>query len=183
MLNKDQLRKKFLKIRKHNYYEVGNSFFTPLITFLKKKFKKRSFNLGLYFPSNYEINVLKILDINEIKKIKILLPSINGDKMFFSQWNIKDVLQVNKYGMLEPHFKKKKIIPKVVLVPLLAFDKKCNRLGYGKGYYDKFLDKYMKLNKNILTIGIAFSFQRHHKLPVFNNDVQLNYILTEKGIF
>ena len=83
-------------------------FFNTLITFLKKKFKKRSFNLGLYFPSNYEINVLKILDINEIKKIKILLPSINGDKMFFSQWNIKDVLQVNKYGMLEPHFKKKK---------------------------------------------------------------------------
>ena len=45
------------------------------------------------------------------------------------------------------------------------------------------LNKYLKNNKNILTIGIAFSFQKHHKLPVDKNDVKLNYILTEKGIF
>ena len=70
-----------------------------------------------------------------------------------------------------------------MLVPLLAYDNKKNRLGYGKGFYDRYLKKYLKKYKNILTIGIAFSFQKHHKLPVFNNDVKLNYILTEKGIF
>ena len=43
--------------------------------------------------------------------------------------------------------------------------------------------EYLKKYKDILTIGIAFSFQKHHKLPVVNNDVKLNYILTEKGIF
>ena len=42
--------------------------------------------------------------------------------------------------------------------------------------------KYLKRHNNILTIGIAFSFQKHHKIPVLNNDVKLNYILTEKGI-
>jgi len=41
--------------------------------------------------------------------------------------------------------------------------------------------KYLKKYNNILTIGIAFSFQKHHKLPVSNTDIKLNYILTEKG--
>jgi len=52
-------------------------------------------------------------------------------------------------------------------------------LGYGKGYYDKFLKK----NKNITTIGVAFSFQKYNKITTSKHDVKLNYILTEKGIF
>ena len=100
--------------------------------------------------------------------------------MQFYRWNYKDVLKVNKYGMLEPYtYSSKPVIPNVVLIPLLAYDNKKNRLGYGKGFYDRYLKKY----KNILKIGVAFSFQKYNKLPVFNNDVQLNYVLTEKGIF
>ena len=53
------------------------------------------------------------------------------------------------------------------------------RLGYGKGFYDR----YLKIFKNILTVGVAFSFQKHHKLPINNKDMKLNYILTEKGIY
>ena len=70
-----------------------------------------------------------------------------------------------------------------MIVPLLVFDKYKNRLGYGKGFYDRYLQKYLKKYKKIITIGIAFSFQKYHILPAANNDVKLNYILTEKGIF
>ena len=66
-----------------------------------------------------------------------------------------------------------------MLVPMLAFDKHNYRLGYGKGFYDRYLKKF----KNIVTVGVAFSFQRHHKLPRDKNDVKLNYVLTEKGIY
>ena len=69
-----------------------------------------------------------------------------------------------------------------MLVPLLAYDKNKFRLGYGKGYYDRFLNKYLKTNKNIVTVGIAFSFQKCEKIPIDNFDVKLNYILNEKGI-
>ena len=93
----------------------------------------------------------------------------------------KYVLYVNKFGILEP-FKSRPIIPGVILVPLLAFDKNKHRLGYGKGFYDKFLNKHSKKNKKITTIGVAFSFQKHHKLPIYNKDYKLDYILTEKGI-
>ena len=70
-----------------------------------------------------------------------------------------------------------------MLIPLIAFDKNKNRLGYGGGFYDRYLSEYLKKNKKIVTIGVAFSFQKHHEIPAFNNDVKLKYILTEKGIF
>ena len=67
-----------------------------------------------------------------------------------------------------------KISPKIILVPLLAFDKKKNRLGYGKGFYDKYLSKYLKLHKKIVTIGVAFSFQKYNNLPVNYKDFKLD---------
>ena len=81
------------------------------------------------------------------------------------------MLFVNKFGILEPAKTQIKI-PDVILVPILAFDKNRYRLGYGKGFYDRYLNKYLKKFKNILTVGVAFSFQRHHKLPI--NQKMLN---------
>ena len=101
--------------------------------------------------------------------------------MNFYSWKKNDILSVNKYGILEP-IKTKKVIPDIILVPLLAFDKNKNRLGYGKGFYDKFLNKYVKTHQRILSIGIAFSFQKHHNLPNNNKDFKLDFIITEKGI-
>jgi 5-formyltetrahydrofolate cyclo-ligase len=102
--------------------------------------------------------------------------------MNFFPWKRHEVLPVNKFGMLEP-IKSKLIVPEVMLVPLLVFDNDKYRLGYGKGFYDRYLNKYLRKFKNILTIGVAFSFQKYHKLPINNKDVKLNYILTEKGIY
>ncbi|MFL2887550.1 MAG: 5-formyltetrahydrofolate cyclo-ligase [Pelagibacterales bacterium MED-G40] len=184
MLNKEKIRKKFLKIRKNNYYEVNKKFFEPLITFLNKKFKNKKFNLSFYYPTNYEVNTLKLIELLSNKKnITTLLPLTNSNKMMsFTKWSFLDILKVNKFGILEPIKIKKNLVPHVSLVPLLAYDKRKFRLGYGKGYYDKYFNKYLKLNKNITTIGVAFSFQKYHKLPTSNFDVKLDYILTEKGI-
>ena len=102
--------------------------------------------------------------------------------MSFVEWKYLDPLKVNELGMLEPSLQSKIIIPNFMLVPLLAFDNKNNRLGYGKGFYDRFLNKLLKIKKNITTIGVAFSFQKYNKLPVSNLDIRLDYILTEKGL-
>ena len=104
------------------------------------------------------------------------------NKCIFSPGKKKQVLFVNKFGILEPA-RTKVSIPDIIIVPLLSFDKKKYRLGYGKGFYDRYLNKYLKQFKKILSVGVAFSFQKHHKLPIDKNDVQLNYILTEKGIY
>ena len=183
MQQKNLVRKKYYILRKKKYYEIGKYFFNPFLDLIKSKFKKNFFKLALYYPSSFEINVLKLLEINYISNQNLLLPVIEeNNSMNFFSWKKNEVLKVNRYGMLEP-IKSKQNIPNIMLVPLLAFDKDKYRLGYGKGFYDRYLNKYLKTFKNILTVGVAFSFQKHHKLPINNMDVKLNYILTEKGIY
>ena len=101
--------------------------------------------------------------------------------MNFYKWKKNDLLFLNKYGIPEP-LKSNKIIPNMVLLPLLAFDKDKNRIGYGGGFYDRYLNKFLKKHKKILTVGVAFSFQKYKNLPVNNKDFKLDNIITEKGI-
>ena len=184
MLSKDKIRIKFLKIRKKNYYEISKIFFRPVLKLLKKLFKNKKIFVSIYYPSNYEVNALKFLDmVKSSRKIATLLPKISSkNNLSFHTWSSFEQLNVNKFGMLEPDFGKRKIIPNVILLPLLAFDKKNNRIGYGKGYYDRFLNKCSKKKIKIITIGVAFSFQKYNKLPITKTDVELDYILTEKGL-
>ena len=184
MVKKDLIRKRYLKKRKKKYLEINEKFFTPLKKLFKEKIKfNKKLIFSLYFPSSYEVNVLKILDIDFFSKQIFSLPVIEeNNSMNFYRWKKYDILYVNKYGIVEPA-KFKKIVPDIVLVPMLAFDKYKNRLGYGKGFYDKYLKKHNKINKKIVSVGVAFSFQKYHKLPVNKNDFKLDYIITEKGIF
>ena len=183
MKQKIYLRKKYLNLRKNKYYDVDKEFFLPLLKLIRSKIKKKLIKIAIYYPSNFELNVLKLLEFNNILVNEILLPVTNkNNTMNFISWKKKDVLFINEFGMLEPTKTKIKV-PDVMLVPILAFDKKKYRLGYGKGFYDRYLNKYLSQFKNILTVGVAFSFQRHHKLPINLNDVKLDLILTEKGIY
>ena len=180
MQDKIAIRKKALVNRKKKYFEIDLHFFDPVIKILKKN----NINiLSLYFPSNYEINVLTIFEQIKKMKIKTLLPvTKNNNQMNFVEWKYQDPLQVNEFGMLEPNLKGKTFVPNFILVPLLAFDHNNNRLGYGKGFYDRFLNKFLKIKNNITTIGVAFSFQKYKKIPISNLDIKLDYILTEKGL-
>ena len=183
MSQKKVLRKKYYNLRKKKYYDIDQKFFIPLIKLIKSNFKKKNLRIALYYPSSFELNVLKLLENNYMKNKNIFLPVIEkNNNMNFCLWKKNQALFINKFGMLEPE-KGKINIPNLILLPILAFDKYKYRLGYGKGFYDRYLNKYLKKFNNILTVGIAFSFQKHHKLPIDKNDVKLNYILTEKGIY
>lgn len=184
MKTKNQLRKKFLSLRKRKYFEVSNRIFDRLASHIRQKIKTiKKPIIALYFPSNYEIDILKIL--KNLKKLKVifLLPKIqNNNLLKFVEWKEKDVLLVNKYGIPEPlKIQKKNYLPDIVLVPLLAFDNNKNRLGYGKGFYDKYLNKLYNLKNEVEAIGVAFSFQKYKKIPSSHFDFKLNDIFTEKG--
>ena len=182
MYQKNILRKKYFNLRKKKYYEIDKEFFSPLLSFIKSNFIKKNLKLALYYPTSFEINVLKLLENQYMNNKNILLPVIEeNNRMNFFSWKKNQVLLVNKFGILEPQKTKFKI-PNLILLPILAFDRNKYRLGYGKGFYDRYLNKYLKKINNILTVGVAFSFQKHHKLPINKNDVKLDYILTEKGL-
>ena len=74
-----------------------------------------------------------------------------------------------------------KVKPNILIIPLVAFDKKLNRLGYGGGFYDRFL---CKMEKNIIIkLGLAFSYQMIKYVPIEKFDRKLDVILTDKEIF
>ena len=98
--------------------------------------------------------------------------------MDFFEWSSKDPLLIGKIGIPEPT-SKKKVYPDVLLVPLLAFNKYKFRLGYGGGYYDRYISKFQVSHK-IIKIGIGFSFQKVKSLPINEYDKKLDFVITEK---
>ena len=98
--------------------------------------------------------------------------------MNFFKWSSNDPLIINKYGIPEPSSFSSKS-PDILLVPLVAFDENLNRIGYGGGYYDRYINKVNKYKK-IITIGLAYSFQKVKKISTNKHDMKLDYIVTEK---
>tara|TARA_B100000700_G_scaffold282962_1_gene334899 strand:- start:38 stop:583 length:546 start_codon:yes stop_codon:yes gene_type:complete len=177
---KSRIRKKILKLREKKKLEKKDLNPSILISILKKEFKN-SFTVGGYFPVNCEISDLEILRELIKKKIKVSLPVIGKNKnMNFHYWSFNEPLAINHYGIPEP-LKSKIVIPDVLLVPIVAFDHKLFRLGYGGGFYDRYIEKVQKKNK-LFTIGLAYNFQKINKVPVNKYDKKLNIILTEKNI-
>lgn len=183
MKKKEKLRKIFLNLRKKKYLDLRHNNFSHLINYIRSKSKmKKKIFIALYYPSNYEFDVLKIFKNFKNPRISLLLPKIKtGNLIEFVEWNTRDILLVNKFGILEPIKKPKIFLPDIVLVPLLAFDNRMNRLGYGKGFYDRYLNNLVKLGKKFEAIGIAFSFQKYKKIPSSKFDFKLDNVFTEKG--
>ena len=180
---KKKIREKFSKLRVKKYFELNSNYegfiYKKIITLCKKNKIK---NIGIYYPINFELNIINIA--NKLKKLsyKILLPVVgNQNKMSFRQWNDNEPLYINRFGILEPDSKNKIIKPNLILAPLLAFDKDKNRLGYGRGFYDRFLNSRSNTS-SIITAGIAFSFQETKSITAEKHDKKLDYILTEKSM-
>lgn len=94
--------------------------------------------------------------------------------------NLTEGINIGAYGIREP---KKECSPEInvkdidiVIVPAVAYDEDCYRLGYGGGFYDRFLSK---LKDDAITIGIAFDLQIFDSIPKESHDAQLNFIVTE----
>ena len=137
-MNKSQIRNKILKIRKQKKIKKFVLNFGLILNILKKNNVSGKI-IGGYYPYNYEIDILQILEKFEQKKFTITLPKImKNAQMNFFQWSINDPLAINKFGIPEPISKKVKF-PDILLVPLVAFDKNLNRVGYGGGFYDRYI--------------------------------------------
>ena len=177
-MSKSQLRKKILKTRKRKYPKYKEINFDNIIKILKKE-KINNKIIGGYYPYNYEVNIIKILEKFEKLNFLVTLPKIKkNSQMDFFHWSTKDPLLINKYGIPEP-ISNKINYPNILLVPLVAFDKHLNRVGYGGGFYDRYIKK-LKKKKKIITIGLAYSFQKVKNIQINRYDIKLDFIVTEK---
>ena len=177
-MNKFEIRKKIFKIRKQYYSKNLEINFEYIFKILKKN-NTLSKIIGGYYPYNYEVDAIKILEKFEKLGYEISLPKIkNNSQMDFFRWSPKDPLSINKYGIPEP-ISNLICYPDILLVPLVAYDKYLNRIGYGGGFYDRYI-KRLKKRKKIITIGLAYSFQKVKKIITNRYDTKLDFVVTEK---
>lgn len=183
---KKELRRNMLNIRNSMAVEEVNDksriIFQRLINFWQYKEAKKILS---YLNFGTEVITKDIIDYSVAHKKEISIPlCIKETKEMvacsFSTWQD---LSKGTYGILEPNKESLKIIDRttidLILVPGAAFDIHGNRIGYGAGYYDRFLNR---INKNTCTIALAFSLQLVSKIPRGIYDVPLDYIITEDGI-
>ena len=181
--DKSYLRNISLLQRKKKYLSVKDFNFNLIFNLISKHFNKKKIIIAGYYPSNYEVDILNFLKEASKKKFRIVLPVIKSSNlMSFKSWVFKEPLYVNKFGILEPKDTKKEIIPDLIMVPLVAFDERLNRIGYGKGYYDRSLQKISTTKKKTISLGIAYSFEKCGSIPVNKHDFKFDYIFTERGI-
>lgn len=145
-------------------------------------------HIAFYFATQGEMNPLplinKAISLGKNCYLPIMHPTL-PNQLLFMPYQHKELLKKNRYGILEPHFDSEKIVfpwcLDLVFTPLVAFDDSGNRLGAGKGYYDRtfaFLS-YQQQRKTRL-IGMAHELQHQNRLEPKPWDVPLDGILTEK---
>ncbi|TAE32789.1 MAG: 5-formyltetrahydrofolate cyclo-ligase [Alphaproteobacteria bacterium] len=133
-----------------------------------------SFIMALYHPIKSEVNILGVRAL--LPSYHYALPRTHGGIMQMHEWN--HTLVEGAFGVMQPPSESVQVIPHVCIVPLLGFDRRGARLGYGKGYYDQYLARHPQ----IIPIGVAFSCQEVHNIPVEAHDQRLHHIITEKEV-
>jgi 5-formyltetrahydrofolate cyclo-ligase len=98
----------------------------------------------------------------------------------FHRYDVGQTLVPGGFGLSEPARDWPQVEPDVLVVPLLAFDARGYRIGYGAGFYDRTLAK-LRAARNVLAVGFAFAGQEFETVPHDENDQRLDWIVTEIG--
>lgn len=161
-----ELREKLCAMTKEERIEKSRNICNQLI---EKLSEIKPISCLMYKALPTEVNIDMAIEYCLDNDIKVYLPRVNGDKMDIVEYG---ELRVGAYGILEPAGEPSDILPNVAIVPLLGVDKLKNRLGKGKGYYDRYFE-----NKDIYKIAVAFSTQLVDELPVDDNDIAMDELI------
>ncbi|PKV48507.1 5-formyltetrahydrofolate cyclo-ligase [Aquimarina sp. MAR_2010_214] len=185
-MNKKELRAKYKTLRSHLSNEEVENLSIDIANQLLKLpvWEKSYYHIFLSIDQKKEINTEFLLNILLGKDKNVIVSKSNFEDNTLHHFLLTDttVLKVNSWGIPEPvdgiPIPEDKI--EVVFVPLLAFDQKGNRVGYGKGFYDKFL---AKCNPNTLKIGLSFFSAEEEIENVTITDVSLDFCVTPTEIY
>lgn len=133
--------------------------------------------IGAYWPIGSELDIHPLLNKLLEREYECALPCLTPQGLQFRLWTKTTLLVKGLFQTLEPPPTADVVIPHALLVPLLAFDKRGHRLGYGQGHFDRYLHHHPTM-----TIGIGFKEQEIEEIPHQSHDFALTYILTEEGI-
>ena len=194
---KKQLRQKFLDLRKSyedlshslenetivkNTQEVINSI--SLNRNKQTKFTKKADILdnnkaiGLYWPLQGEVDIMKLA----VKfQARAALPKIKGTKMYYVKYGYSSKMEKSSFSKLMQPQNENKVEPGIIVIPGLSFSLNGDRLGFGVGYYDRYINKKIS-RQNIVKIGVCFHRDLSEFLPNEPHDLALDYVITDKII-
>jgi len=135
-----------------------------------------------YWPGRSELDLRPLMARLEEAGHPIGLPVVmgRGRPLLFRRWRPGDRLEPRAFGLMEPPATAPEMAPRVLLVPLLAFDREGYRIGYGGGYYDLTLAS-LRARGEILAIGVGYAAQGVASLPHDAHDERLDWMVTEEG--
>lgn len=184
---KKDFRKNVINLRKQqspDFVSINSNIITD--TLLSLDTINNANNIMIYLDFNNEVQtenlIKKLLSLRKIVSSPVTILE-NKQLIPFQVLDLDSSISIGIWGIREPN---QKICPPVniqdidvVIVPAVAYDINCYRLGYGGGFYDRFL---VKLKPSTITIGIAFDFQIFDDIPKEPHDARLNYVITESRI-
>ena len=140
--------------------------------------------VSAFFPYKSEIDARPLLGKLAGEGWTTCLPVVvaPGVPLIFRRWFPGEPTVPGVWGIPRPTDDALLLEPDVLLVPLMAFDRRGYRLGYGGGYYDRTLE-LLRSKKSIVAIGVAYSAQQVDSVPHDSHDHSLDFIMTEKGVF
>lgn len=175
-MNKEQLRKIMIKKRKTiiNKKELSTIIVNKLLSL---DIYKKSRVVAIYNSMKDEVDTSYLIK-EAIKEKIILLPKVTGNKIVFIKINKWTKYLKSDFGVLEPIGDIYNDIIDLIIVPGLGFDNKLNRLGFGMGYYDKFLSQ-----EDIYKIGLCFDEQIVDSIPTESHDIKMDMIITKNRVY
>lgn len=150
----------------------------------------RSKHVALYLANDGEIDPAMVCEVLLSRGVKCYLPVLHPFKhnsLLFCEYRDGSKLKVNRYGIAEPDLRYCRTVPasflSAILLPLVAFDERGNRMGMGGGYYDRtFAFKRRRTTQLPKLIGLAHACQKVEHLPVASWDIPLDAIVTDKQV-
>lgn len=149
--------------------------------FPMKLFERYGPTVAVYLPIGSEVDSRPLMGKLAAAGAKLALPCVQDDGgMVYRAYTRGDMLEKRAFGLLEPNSEVPEVEPTLVITPLLGFDRSGNRLGYGKGHYDRALTRLREQGR-VFVCGLAFFEQEVEAVPAESHDVPLDWVMTERG--
>lgn len=174
-MDKRILRNKYKEIRKNikNRELLDDIIFNKII---ELKEYKQSYLILIYVSLNDEVDTFKLIEHSLKIGKRVAVPKCEGDNIVFYNINKLSDLEEGRFRILEPRTNEviDNFSDSICIIPGVAFDKESNRIGYGRGFYDRFLERY-----NGTKIGLAYAECICGKIDADTNDIKMDIVITD----
>ena len=181
-----RIKQKREQLSSENVDQLGSAIFSNL---LDSKILEDKSRIAIYYSVNNEVATMQIIKHLWTKDKELFLPIIKSNQLVFGSYKSGDNLSNNKFDIPEPATPTEELITAdvldLVVVPLVAFDSDCNRLGMGGGYYDRALafKKTSSKTNSPLLIGLAYELQKVNILEMNSWDIPMDGIISESKTY